>query len=543
MDEYLEHFFYSSSWSDIDLKERSSIICSETDQPNGLLFCSVGVNEDDNNNSHTSMINSNGSTESLATQDASSVVLGSESDYGINMALHSEEAQLQANHHNIVGNPSNGVVSGSSELGKLGFQYNVAIPTPGSLNLGSSKHNPVIRNVSSSSLPYSEVGNVQSNILEPSVVQSFNKDFRTLSPIPHLCPVPSFEGVTSLSHDMGQDRIGGFGMQGGEYVDNDLYGIESHSRNLSASVSSKGTHDLPNYPLSSFASGPQMTMTTSGLQALSQAPSTNPVSECNGTGKPRVRARRGHATDPHSIAERTDKASMLDEIIEYVKFLQLQVKVLSMSRLGAAGAVVPLITEHQAEGGNGFSLSQSAGQVADIAFPSDEITFERELVKLMESNVTKAMQYLQTKGLCLMPVALASAMSAGKRNESSSASLSVDSSGKENGFTNGTGIHQTPSNGNAMTRNPNTQPEHGKNFPCNGRELKSKKTKLKGVANSRRFREFGIRLTLVATNHTEFGSTGWFGRFSHCQIQFTGCLPSDFVVITFLCDWQMTHSL
>ncbi|KAL5658231.1 hypothetical protein ACJX0J_031394, partial [Zea mays] len=72
----------------------------------------------------------------------------------------------------------------------------------------------------------------------------------------------------------------------------------------------------------------------------------------------RVRARRGQATDPHSIAERlrreriaermkalqelvsnankTDKASMLDEIIDYVKFLQLQVKVLSMSRLGGA---------------------------------------------------------------------------------------------------------------------------------------------------------------------------------------------------------------
>ncbi|CAH9086598.1 unnamed protein product [Cuscuta epithymum] len=64
--------------------------------------------------------------------------------------------------------------------------------------------------------------------------------------------------------------------------------------------------------------------------------------------QPRVRARRGQATDPHSIAERlrreriaermkslqelvpnankTDKASMLDEIIDYVKFLQLQVK-------------------------------------------------------------------------------------------------------------------------------------------------------------------------------------------------------------------------
>ncbi|KAL6555152.1 hypothetical protein OROGR_006410 [Orobanche gracilis] len=76
----------------------------------------------------------------------------------------------------------------------------------------------------------------------------------------------------------------------------------------------------------------------------------------------RVRARRGQATDPHSIAERLrreriaermkalqelvpnankiDKASMLDEIIDYVKFLQLQVKVLSMSRLGGAAPVI-----------------------------------------------------------------------------------------------------------------------------------------------------------------------------------------------------------
>ncbi|BBH02407.1 basic helix-loop-helix DNA-binding superfamily protein [Prunus dulcis] len=36
---------------------------------------------------------------------------------------------------------------------------------------------------------------------------------------------------------------------------------------------------------------------------------------------------------------------MLDEIIDYVKFLQLQVKVLSMSRLGGAAAVAPLVAD------------------------------------------------------------------------------------------------------------------------------------------------------------------------------------------------------
>ncbi|PIN20574.1 hypothetical protein CDL12_06742 [Handroanthus impetiginosus] len=94
-----------------------------------------------------------------------------------------------------------------------------------------------------------------------------------------------------------------------------------------------------------------------------------------GQPKQRVRARRGQATDPHSIAERlrreriaermkslqelvpnankTDKASMLDEIIDYVKFLQLQVKVLSMSRLGGAAAVAPLVADKSPEGKSG----------------------------------------------------------------------------------------------------------------------------------------------------------------------------------------------
>ncbi|ONI29455.1 hypothetical protein PRUPE_1G199200 [Prunus persica] len=40
---------------------------------------------------------------------------------------------------------------------------------------------------------------------------------------------------------------------------------------------------------------------------------------------------------------------MLDEIIDYVKFLQLQVKVLSMSRLGGAAAVAPLVADVSSE--------------------------------------------------------------------------------------------------------------------------------------------------------------------------------------------------
>ncbi|KAI5079907.1 hypothetical protein GOP47_0005386 [Adiantum capillus-veneris] len=147
-----------------------------------------------------------------------------------------------------------------------------------------------------------------------------------------------------------------------------------------------------------------------------------------GTARPRVRARRGQATDPHSIAERlrreriaermkalqelvpnankTDKASMLDEIIDYVKFLQLQVKVLSMSRLGGAGAVAPLIADFSAEGQNNHAATLSSS-----AFQDGMVVAERQVARLMEEDMGSAMQFLQAKGLCLMPVSLASVIS------------------------------------------------------------------------------------------------------------------------------------
>ncbi|KAG0625921.1 hypothetical protein M758_2G088500 [Ceratodon purpureus] len=148
--------------------------------------------------------------------------------------------------------------------------------------------------------------------------------------------------------------------------------------------------------------------------------------------RPRVRARRGQATDPHSIAERlrreriaermkalqelvpnsnkTDKASMLDEIIDYVKFLQLQVKVLSMSRLGGAGALPSLVNDMPAEGGNNFSASAGSSGVTNPAQDGLALT-ERQVTRMMEDDMGSAMQYLQSKGLCLMPISLATAIS------------------------------------------------------------------------------------------------------------------------------------
>ncbi|KAG2260462.1 hypothetical protein Bca52824_079756 [Brassica carinata] len=83
--------------------------------------------------------------------------------------------------------------------------------------------------------------------------------------------------------------------------------------------------------------------------------------------RPRVRARRGQATDPHSIAERlrreriaeriralqelvptVNKVSILfflSRLILFLHKLLVNYGVLSMSRLGGAGAVAPLVTE------------------------------------------------------------------------------------------------------------------------------------------------------------------------------------------------------
>ncbi|XP_074577156.1 transcription factor UNE12-like [Curcuma longa] len=145
--------------------------------------------------------------------------------------------------------------------------------------------------------------------------------------------------------------------------------------------------------------------------------------------RPKVRARRGQATDPHSIAERqrreriaerlkslqelvpntnkTDRAAMLDEILDYVKFLRLQVKVLSMSRLGGAGAVAQLVAEIPVPVEGETSESGSREQIWE-KWSADGT--ERQVAKLMEEDIGAAMQFLQSKALCMMPISLAMAI-------------------------------------------------------------------------------------------------------------------------------------
>ncbi|XP_055827866.1 transcription factor UNE12-like isoform X2 [Solanum dulcamara] len=143
--------------------------------------------------------------------------------------------------------------------------------------------------------------------------------------------------------------------------------------------------------------------------------------------RPRVRARRGQATDPHSIAERlrreriserikalqelvpscnkTDRAAMLDDILDYVKFLRLQVKVLSMSRLRGTSAVAQLVADIPLQTVEGDSCESRSNQHVWEKWSNAET--EQEVAKLMEEDVGTAMQYLQSKSLCIMPVSLA----------------------------------------------------------------------------------------------------------------------------------------
>ncbi|CAI0427472.1 unnamed protein product [Linum tenue] len=100
---------------------------------------------------------------------------------------------------------------------------------------------------------------------------------------------------------------------------------------------------------------------------------------------------------------------MLDEIIDYVKFLQLQVKVLSMSRLGGAGAVAPLVTTTATA--SEVNPNQNPNFNHFLANESSMTMTEHQVAKLMEEDMGSAMQYLQGKGLCLMPISLATAIS------------------------------------------------------------------------------------------------------------------------------------
>ncbi|KAF5742070.1 hypothetical protein HS088_TW09G00109 [Tripterygium wilfordii] len=252
-------------------------------------------------------------------------------------------------------------------------------------------------------------------------------------------------GPMPLSLGNGNDVVDGFKSptsQGGDGT------VQALFNGFTGSL--HGSGQTPNHGQQHFHHPPGGTMQAhnygvpGAVMNQSQAPNPTPAQPTGGQasgstggqpGQPRqrVRARRGQATDPHSIAERlrreriaermkalqelvpngnkTDKASMLDEIIDYVKFLQLQVKVLSMSRLGGAAAVAPLVADMSSEGGGGDCIQATANGGASNSNAESLTVTEHQVAKLMEEDMGSAMQYLQGKGLCLMPISLATAIS------------------------------------------------------------------------------------------------------------------------------------
>lgn len=218
MDESLDQLFYTSLWSDLDVNQRSLWVYGESGEADRPVISSVGWGEDNNNDSPTSMTNSIHKLDSSATQEeASSIVLGFESDNYIDRGLILEESQGQ----NCYRSPSYAMLNS-------GMVNNLAIPT------SFYENGDKLR----SSLSYIEVGHSNSNYgVETSSFERFEKDLQTFSPIQQPCPFPYFECVTSVSpHFEKQQRNRGLMQE--ENVENDLRVSESKHFNFSASVPS-----------------------------------------------------------------------------------------------------------------------------------------------------------------------------------------------------------------------------------------------------------------------------------------------------------------
>lgn len=484
----------TSSWEDISGADRSSLDSSAGGPTNFLPGDSMGTLQEssrvstmsltpssqmspaqnnDVQNSSSSAIAGENTTYLLNKSVASQTQLESKFPMGGNIQVQGGQKNLQLSLQKEFRNNTSG---GSAVL-------QLKSPGPVSPHGASSQILPVTGCATRATLPMPSSAPMGASVNEASGIQSCHGD--TLSPtpvqshwvqsyipgVPHITSVPgqgkseAFILHTEAIHGEG-DILGKRFRQEEEFT-------ERENRSATTELDDRQGPPLTNYARSvgqtplTVTAGPQTCQQSTGLQmlqssqgnSLQQHGNRSVISQdqlaatagavLNGAPRTRVRARRGQATDPHSIAERerreriaknlkslqelvpnankTDKASMLDEIIDYVKFLQLQVKVLSMSRLGGAGAVAPLIADVPAEG-SGSLASAALGQ-AGGSLSQDKLAFEQNVVKLMEKDMTAAMQYLQNKGVCLMPIALATAISSstGKSLMSSGVTNSVDS--------------------------------------------------------------------------------------------------------------------
>ncbi|KAI5058200.1 hypothetical protein GOP47_0026370 [Adiantum capillus-veneris] len=162
------------------------------------------------------------------------------------------------------------------------------------------------------------------------------------------------------------------------------------------------------------------------------------VTSKNMESSARVRARRGEATDKHSISERTrrtkisdrmralhklipdasktNKASMLDEVIQHVSMLQARLKVECMKKLdgrGDANAPLSMDKEGWRRSCNRIYVNRMIEKVLD---PLEDRLAEAErqvMTRLAHPShdISLATAYLSSAGLTLVPISHLSSIS------------------------------------------------------------------------------------------------------------------------------------
>ncbi|XP_058082704.1 uncharacterized protein LOC131230760 isoform X2 [Magnolia sinica] len=128
--------------------------------------------------------------------------------------------------------------------------------------------------------------------------------------------------------------------------------------------------------------------------ALSRCEATAQHAMCNQIRKARISKGVKELEELVPNSGKGSGESVLDDVIEYVKFLKLQVLLLSQSRLGSEATPNPFI--HLEGYGHYLIHEQMVGE------PLEEI-----IGQLMEKNTPVANQLLERKGLYVIPMALA----------------------------------------------------------------------------------------------------------------------------------------
>lgn len=428
MDDFLEQMLSASSWGDGASANRASWDATAVTSANSIAIDSVGrVQVPSKNLSTLQQMPSFCLVGSIENQGLNRVP--QEGDGGRLIGLEHGDSlfdttQAQENSHISLQRLSERGATG----GTIGLQLNAstsqALPPIG----GASRGPSVLK---SDSFEGSGFHHTANNLQSPTLIApTWRKPY--IGTMPPITPT------------LGQGKSDTF-LLSGEGVSSEVH--------LGKRIRDDEDMSRENFPASMIHAVTQSEGLHSGQGYEDQSPlGQNPAGTAiNGAPRPRVRARRGQATDPHSIAERnrreriaermkalqelvpdsnkTDKASMLDEIIGYVKFLQMQVKCLSMCRLGGAGAAAPLLADLPTEGN---FMAASLVQANGLAGTSqDGMAFaERQVARLMDEDMSAAMQYLQSKGLCLMPISLATAISTTGARQQSSSVIGLDGGGE-----------------------------------------------------------------------------------------------------------------